>query len=65
MQRAALAACHAQLGDAAAAEQAPAGALALAPTLRRSREYLATLHYRDPATASTTAQALERAGFPP
>jgi adenylate cyclase len=64
LQRAGLAACHAQLGDMAAAEQQRQAALALAPSFGIA-EYLATLHYRDPAQREHHRQSLERAGFPP
>ena len=63
MARATLAACHAQLGDAEAAEEARLATLALAPSFTIA-EYLATLHYRDPAHREHHRMSLERAGFP-
>jgi len=61
--RAGLAACHAQLGAADAAEQERLATLALAPTFTIA-ECLATLHYRDPAYREHHRVSLERAGFP-
>jgi len=64
MHRASLAACHAQRGDADAAGEQRRLTLALAPSFGVG-EYLASLHYRDPADREHHGQALERAGFPP
>jgi hypothetical protein len=64
MLRASLAACHAQRGDDAGAAEQRRLALALAPSFGVA-EYLASLHYRDPADREHHRQALERAGFPP
>jgi adenylate cyclase len=64
MHRASLAACQAQRGDAAAAAAQRRLALALVPTFGVG-EYLASLHYRDPADREHHRQALDRAGFPP
>jgi adenylate cyclase len=61
--RAGLAACHAQLGTAAAAEEERLATLALAPSFTIA-ECLATLHYRDPAYREHHRVSLERAGFP-
>jgi len=63
MVRAGVAACHAQLGDAAAAEEARLASLALAPSLTIA-ECLSALHYRDPADREHHRLSLERAGFP-
>ena len=63
MHRASLAACHAERGDAAAAAEQRRLALALSPGFSIG-EYLASLHYRDPADRDRHRQALERAGFP-
>jgi len=63
LHRASLAACHAVLGAAEAAEEARQATLALAPSFSIG-EYLATLHYRDPAHREHHRQSLERAGFP-
>jgi len=61
--RAGLAACHAQLGAADAAEEERLATLALAPAFTIA-ECLATLHYRDPAYREHHRLSLERAGFP-
>ena len=61
--RAGLAACHAQLGAAEAAEEERLATLALAPSFTIA-ECLATLHYRDPAHREHHRLSLERAGFP-
>jgi adenylate cyclase len=61
--RAGLAACHAQLGAAEAAEEERLATLALAPSFTIS-ECLSTLHYRDPAFREHHRVSLERAGFP-
>jgi len=61
--RAGLAACHAQLGAAEAAETERLAALALAPSFTIA-ECLATLHYRDPAYREHHRVSLELAGFP-
>jgi hypothetical protein len=63
MHRASLAACHAVRGDAAAAAEQRRLALALSPGFCIG-DYLASLHYRDPADRDRHRQALERAGFP-
>ena len=63
MVRAGLAACHAQLGAAEAAEEERLATLALAPSFTIA-ECLATLHYRDPAHREHHRLSLERAGFP-
>ncbi len=63
MVRAGLAACHAQLGAAGAAEEERLATLALAPSLTIA-ECLAALHYRDPAHREHHRLSLERAGFP-
>ena len=62
MQRALLAACHARLGDPAAAEQQRREALVLAPALRID-DYMATLHHRDAADREHHRASLELAGF--
>jgi len=64
MHRASLAACHAQRGDAVAAAEQQRLALALQAGFGVG-EYLASLHYRDPADREHHREALERAGFPP
>ncbi|HSC64564.1 MAG TPA: adenylate/guanylate cyclase domain-containing protein [Caldimonas sp.] len=61
--RAGLAACHAQLGAAEAAEEERLATLALAPSFTIA-ECLATLHYRDPAHREHHRASLELAGFP-
>jgi len=63
MQRALLASCYAQLGDAANAERVRQAALVIAPTFRVA-DYLATLHYRRPEDREHHREALEKAGFP-
>ena len=63
MQRALLASCYAQLGDAANAERVRQAALVIAPTFRIA-DYLATLHYRRPEDREHHREALEKAGFP-
>ena len=64
LHRAGIAACQAQLGDDAAAAEQRGATLALAPSFGIA-EYLATLHYRDPAHREHHRLSLERAGFPP
>ncbi|MEO8313065.1 MAG: adenylate/guanylate cyclase domain-containing protein [Caldimonas sp.] len=64
LHRACMAACHAELGNAAAAEEQRLAALAAAPSFTIA-EYLATLHYREPAHRDHHRQSLERAGFSP
>ena len=61
--RAGLAACHARLGAAEAAEEERLATLALAPSFTIA-ECLATLHYRDPAYREHHRLSLELAGFP-
>ncbi|HEY2559066.1 MAG TPA: adenylate/guanylate cyclase domain-containing protein [Caldimonas sp.] len=62
MHRACVAGCHAQLGDATAAAEQRQATLAIAPTFRTA-DYLAALHYRDPAHREHHRQSLELAGF--
>ena len=64
MQRATLAACHARLGDTAAAAEQRRLALALVPGFGIG-EYMASLHYRDAADSEHHRTGLELAGFPP
>jgi adenylate cyclase len=63
-QHALLAACHARLGDAAAAESHRRQALAQAPTLAAD-EHLATLHYRHASDREHHRECLLAAGFAP
>ncbi len=63
LQRALTAGCHAQLGDAGAADEQRRAALAAAPALTIA-EVLASLHYKDPAHREHHRESLERAGFP-
>jgi adenylate cyclase len=64
MHRACMAGCHALLGNVAAAEAQRQATLALSPGFGIG-EYLATLHYRDPAHREHHRKSLELAGFPP
>jgi adenylate cyclase len=64
LQRAAMAACHARLGEAEAAEQQRQLALAAMPTLTVG-ECVATLHYKRAEDLAHHRQSLELAGFPP
>ena len=64
MHRACMAACHARLGEAAAAEAQRLAALAIAPAFGTA-DYLAALHYRDPAQREHHRESLALAGFPP
>jgi adenylate cyclase len=63
-QHALLAACHARLGDAAAAEVHRRQALAQAPTLTAD-EHLATSHYRHAGDREHHRECLLAAGFAP
>jgi adenylate cyclase len=63
-QHALLAACHAQLGDAAAAEFHRRQALAQAPTLTADA-HLATSHYRHASDREHHRECLLAAGFAP
>nr|HET7860387.1 adenylate/guanylate cyclase domain-containing protein [Caldimonas sp.] len=63
LQRALGAGCHAQLGDAAAAEEQRRATLAAAPQLTVT-EVLASLHYKDAAHREHHRESLARAGFP-
>jgi adenylate cyclase len=63
-QHALLAACHARLGDAAAAELHRRQALAQAPTLTAD-EHLATSHYRHASDREHHRESLLAAGFSP
>jgi len=62
MQRALMAACHAELGDAESAERERRAALALSPGFTLT-EYASGLHYRRVADAERHLAALRRAGF--
>jgi adenylate cyclase len=62
MQRILGAACHARLGDRAAAERQRGAALAAAPALTLT-EYLTTLHYRDAADSEHHRESVELAGL--
>ena len=64
LHRACVAGCHAQLGEAEAADEQRQATLAIAPDFRIA-EYLASLHYRDPAHREHHRASLERAGFSP
>jgi len=64
LQRAARAACHAQLGETAAADEQRRATLAMAPSFTIA-EVLATLHYKDPAHREHHRESLALAGFPP
>ena len=59
-----MAGCHAQRGEAEAADEQRRATLAIAPDFRIA-EYLASLHYRDPAHREHHRASLERAGFSP
>ena len=63
MHRACMAGCHAQLGDAAATAEQRQATFAIAPSFRIA-DYLAALHYRDPAHREHHRQSLALAGFP-
>ncbi len=63
MHRACMAGCHALLGDAASADEQRRATLAAAPGFRIA-DYLAALHYRDPAHREHHRESLARAGFP-
>ena len=64
MHLACMAGCHAQLGDAAAADEQRRATLALSPSFGMA-EYLAALHYRDPVHREHHRASLALAGFPP
>jgi adenylate cyclase len=63
VQRSLVSACHAMLGDAAAATRERHATLAQAPGFRAA-DHLATLHYRSPEDRERHRDALARAGFP-
>ena len=63
MHRACMAGCHALLGDATSADEQRRATLAAAPGFRIA-DYLAALHYRDPAHREHHRESLARAGFP-
>jgi adenylate cyclase len=63
LHRACMAGCHAQLGETVAADEQRRAALALTPSFRIA-DYLAALHYRDPAHRDHHRQSLALAGFP-
>jgi len=64
LHRASMAGCHALLGDAASADEQRRATLAVAPAFGIA-EYLAALHYRDPAHHEHHRESLALAGFPP
>jgi adenylate cyclase len=63
MHRACMAGCHAELGDAAAADEQRRATLAVAPSFTIA-ELLAALHYKDPVQREHHRHSLELAGFP-
>jgi adenylate cyclase len=58
-----LAACHAQLGDAAAAERYLREVLREKPRFRIETNFLPLLHYRNPADLAHVRESLRNAGF--
>ena len=59
-----LAACYAQLGDAAAAREYAARVLKRSPQFSIARDYLPTLHYKRESDLAHHREALEKAGLP-
>lgn len=59
-----MAACHAQLGDPAAAEAQAREVLKRKADFSISRDYLPTLHYKQPADLAHHRDALLKAGLP-
>ena len=64
VHRSSIAACHARLGEAVAADEQRRTTLAVAPSFTIA-EFLATLHYKDPLHREHYRESLELAGFPP